>query len=357
MDRTQTTSPNRNRTAPSTLILTRADVAGLMTHADYLASAQDAFTAQAMGRTLSPLPMHIPAAGGGFHAKGARLHAPDGKAYVAIKVNGNFPRNPAHGLPTIQGAIVLADAENGRLLAVMDSIEVTLRRTAAAAVLAARHLARPNAATLTICGCGEQGRAQLEAFAHDRKLARVFAWDIDATAAYAFARDMSAALQLDVSPAPDLREATQASDLIVTCTTARAPFLTTQHVRPGTFIAAVGADSHDKSELAPDLMARGKVVVDVLEQCLGIGDLHHAVAAGAMTAEDVHASLADIVSGAAPGRIDTDEITIFDSTGTAIQDIAAAIRIYDRAQAQNVGLARRFGERPAKGVENVSLTD
>lgn len=332
---------------PATLVLTRADIAALMTRADDVAAAEEAFTALAEGRALSPAPLHIPADGGGFHAKGALLRARGGKAYVALKLNGNFPGNPASGLPTIQGAILLSDAANGCLLAIMDSIEVTLRRTAAATVLAARHLARPDTITLTICGCGDQGRAQLEALAHDRKLDRVFAWDASANARETFAREMSAKLRLESSPAASLGDAARQSEIIITCTTARAPFLAPEHVRPGTFIAAVGADSHDKSEIAPALMARAKVVVDVLDQCLAIGDLHHAVGAGVMTAQGVHATLADIVSARKPGRISNDEITLFDSTGTAVQDAAAAIRIYERAKAQNKGLACRFGDAPA----------
>ena len=351
MDRTKRTPAKPNTPAPATLVLTRADIATLMTRADDLAAAEEAFIALAQGRALSPPPLHIPADGGGFHAKGARLQARDGKAYAALKLNGNFPGNPASRLPTIQGAILLSNAANGCLLAIMDSIEVTLRRTAAATVLAARYLATGDAATLTICGCGDQGRAQLEALAHDRKLNRVFAWDASAGARETFASEMSARLRLEILPTADLRDAARQSDVIVTCTTARAPFLSAEHVRPGTFIAAVGADSHDKSEIAPALMARGKVVVDVLDQCLAIGDLHHAVSAGVMTAQDVHATLADIASARKPGRTGDDEITLFDSTGTAVQDVAAAIRIYERAKAQNLGLSRRFGDAPTTDTE------
>ena len=332
--------------APSTLVLTRANIAALMTRADDVAAAEEAFVAVAEGRALSPTPLHIPADGGGFHAKGALLRTSDGNAFAVLKLNGNFPNNPAAGLPTIQGAILLSDATNGCLLAIMDSIEVTLRRTAAATVLAARHLARRGRANLTICGCGDQGRAQLEALAHDVRLDHVFAWDASEDAHKAFAAEMSAKLQLEISPVADLHDAARRSDIIVTCTTARAPFLMVEHVRPGAFIAAVGADSHDKSEIAPALMARAKVVVDVLDQCLAIGDLHHAVAAGVMSPQQVHATLADVASARKPGRTSDGEITLFDSTGTAVQDAAAAIRIYERAKAQNMGLSRRFGDSP-----------
>ena len=133
----------------------------------------------------------------------------------------------------------------------------------------------------------------------------------------------------------------------MTCTTSRTPFLDESEVQPGTFIAAVGADSPDKSELAPRLMARSKVVVDLLEQCLSMGDLHHAVAAGVMTANDVHATLPELAASKKPGRVNDDEITIFDSTGTAIQDVAAAVRIYERAKTSGRGLACDLGRSPS----------
>lgn len=332
------------RSAPPVLVLARADIAELMTLADYRASSEEAFKAVATGRATVAAPMHIPADDGGFHAKGAAYRATDGAAYAAVKVNGNFPRNPLrNGLPTIQGAIVLSSADDGTLLAIMDSIEVTLRRTAAASALAARYLARRAATTLTLCGCGEQARVQIAAMHDEFPLRRAYAWDVDPRAAAAFAREMSSQLNLEVLCVKDLAAATRTSDLIVTCTTSRLPFLGEADVRPGTFIAAVGADSPDKSELAPQLMAQARVVVDLLEQCLSMGDLHHAVAAGVMAAGDVHATLSELAASQKPGRVDDDEITIFDSTGTAIQDVAAAVRIYEHAKARRSGLVYHFG--------------
>lgn len=333
---------NDIETSP-TLILTRAQVGAFMTAGDYLTAAEEAFRALATGRAIVPPPMHVPTENGGFHGKGARLQAASGRDYVAVKVNGNFPSNPkTNGLPTIQGAIVLSDATNGSLLAVMDTIEITLRRTAAATALAATCLARPDASTLAIVGCGAQARAQLSALATEFHLRKVVVWDIDADAATAFAADASAHMGFAVVQANALREATLNADIIVTCTSATKPVLTSADVRPGTFIAAVGADHPHKSEIAPGLMARARVVVDVLEQCAVMGDLHHAIAAGVMTKQDVHAALGALVVGQQPGREDDEEITLFDSTGTAVQDVAAAARVYERAIAEHIGGVRHF---------------
>jgi len=319
--------------APQTLILTRSDVAALMDRAAWIDAATLAFRALGEGRALAPEPMAIAGDGGVFHAKGAGLRLD--RLYVALKLNGNFPANlEEHGLPTIQGAILLCDGESGRLLAILDSIEITLRRTAAATALAARYLARPEAASLLICGCGAQSAAQLEALQGVRPLTRCFAWDRDPERASALAT-MASSEGLQAEVAHDLAAAALASDIIVTCTTSRQAFLDPGMVRAGTFVAAVGADSPEKSEIAPALMASARVVADVLDQCVVMGDLHHAIAAGSMTREAVHGELAELVSGARPGRESAEEIIIFDSTGTGLQDVAAAAIVHERAAAGN----------------------
>lgn len=312
-----------------TLVLSRRDVAGLMDHAAWLESVEMGFRAAAEGSALAPLPMAIDGWGGAFHAKGASL-ALD-RRYVALKFNGNFPSNAKKwSLPTIQGAILLCDGETGSLLAIMDSIEVTLRRTAAATALAARFLARPESETILICGCGEQGAAQLEALRAVLPLRRVFAWDQDYARAEKFAQSQSET-RLNVEVAADLADAARNSEVIVTCTTARSPFLQVSCVSPGAFVAAVGADSPEKNEVQPELMKAAVTVTDVLAQCAVMGDLHHAIRAGKMRHEDVHAELHELVAGVKSGRTNDTQITLFDSTGTALQDVASAAFIYERA--------------------------
>lgn len=314
--------------AQGALLLSRADIARLMSPADYLPAVEAGFRAARAGKVDSPPPLHIAVPGGGFHAKGAALMGD--RRVVALKLNGNFPGNPGRGLPTIQGVILLCDAENGVVLAVLDSIEVTLRRTAAATALAARHLAHPASTTLAVIGCGAQARPQIDALMQVFTFERCFVFDSDRARAAAFARDTSRALDLHCEAVGSVREAALLARIIVTCTTSRSAFLDVDDVAPGSFVAAVGADNPDKSEIAPRLMARAKVVTDVLDQCLVMGDLRHAIAAGAMTRDQVHAELGDIIAGARPGRTG-EEVAIFDSTGTAIQDVASAAAAYRRA--------------------------
>jgi alanine dehydrogenase len=317
-----------------TLLLTRGDVAALLTLDECIAAVEQAFVLQAEGKALGPGVLALHAASGGFHVKAAGLLL--GRFYVAAKVNANFPDNPARGLPTIQGVVVLSDGETGQLLALMDSMEITALRTGAATAVAARYLARADARVATIVGCGRQGRIQLAALARVRKLERVYAMDRDATISRQFAHQMSAELGVDVRPVAALAEASRQSNLWVTCTPSRSPLLFRENVAPGAFVAAVGADNEHKQELDPGLLAAASVVVDSLEQCAAIGDLHHALRAGALSLTDVHAELSEVVVGRKPGRRSPDDIVIFDSTGVAIEDVAAAAMVYEKA----IGAAR-----------------
>lgn len=321
-----------------TLVLTRGDIARVLDVRDCIDAVERAFALDADAETIPAGVLGTHVDGGGFHVKTAGLRH-ERPIFVA-KVNANFPANPArHGLPTIQGVIALFDAERGTLLALLDSGAITSLRTAAASAVAARYLAREDAAVLTMCGCGEQGRSHVRALNAVRPLRTVFAYDTDAARAERFARDLSAELQLDVIVAGALRPATLQSDMIVTATSSSRWVLGRDDVPPGAFIAAVGADAPGKQEMDPALMARSIVVVDVLGQCEHMGDLHHAIAAGAMRREDVRADLAGVVSGRKPGRRHRDEVVVFDSTGTALQDVAAAAVAYERAVALGIGTA------------------
>ena len=314
-----------------TLLLTQRDLRRLVSRADYLRAVEEGFRASAEGRASSPAPLHVEADAGGLHGKAALLRAE--RTYLAVKVNSNFPDNVRNGeLPTIQGALILFDGTNGALLAIMDSIELTIMRTAAATALAARFLAREDARTLMICGCGAQARAQAAAVADVRRFERGFAWDADPDRARAFAADMTRDLGFPFEFANAHGVAAQASDVIITCTTAREPFLGETHIMPGAFVAAVGADSPSKCEIAPALMAKASVFADVTSQALTMGDSLHA----ALSPGDIRGELADLISGRVIGRCGDHEIIIFDSTGTAIEDVASAAVAYERAVGTDV---------------------
>src|SRR5262249_16216760 len=153
------------------------------------------------------------------------------------------------------------------------------------------------ASVATICGCGNQGRVSLRAVARVRNLIRAYAWDIDPEQARRFSTELAQELGIAVEPVADLRNAVRQSDICVTCTPSKQHFLEGEFVMPGTFIAAVGADSEDKQELDPQLAASNKVVVDLLEQCASIGELHHALDRGLITRQNVYAELGEIIAG------------------------------------------------------------
>ena len=320
------------------LILSRRDVLSLLSLGDCIDAVEHAFRLHAEGRTFGPGVLGVAAGDGSFHVKAAGL-AGDTR-YFAAKTNANYPRNPARfGLPTIQGTVVLSDATTGVPLALMESGSITALRTGAATAVAAKFLARRDARTATVVGCGAQGEIQLAAVAAIRALDRAFVADADPARAEALAARATASLGLPVEATKDLPAALRGSDIVVTCTSARAPIVAAGDVEPGTFIGAVGADNHGKQELAPGLVASAQVVVvDSLEQCVEIGELQHVVPAGLMSRAQVHGDLADLVAGRRPGRTRDDEIAIFDSTGVALEDVAAAIVVYEKAHAMGRGV-------------------
>jgi ornithine cyclodeaminase/alanine dehydrogenase-like protein (mu-crystallin family) len=332
---------DRAHAAGTTLVLGHDDVAALLTMDACIAAVERALALHAAGRSLAPALLSVDAPDGSFHVKAAGLLLE--RPYFAAKTNANFPGNPARfGLPTIQGVVVLCDASDGRPLAVMESGLITSLRTAAATAVAARRLARPDARVATIVGCGVQGRAQLRALAAVLPLERVYAVDRDPEIAKRYAAEMSAALRLAVSVAAEAAPAVRASDVCATCTTANAPLLGPGDIAPGGFVAAVGADNPHKQELDPRLLASATLVVDSRAQAAAIGELHHAIDAGCLPRDAAPAELAEVVAGRVPGRTARDEIVVFDSTGIALEDVAAAAAVYERALARGVGTALRL---------------
>lgn len=325
-----------------TLLLSAKDVTALLDMRECIAAVEQGFRLLGEGKLPPAEILGLHAKDGGLHIKAAIWNGK--KSYFVAKANANFPGNPAKlGLPTIQGVVIVSDAETGELLALMDSIEVTALRTAAASAVAAKYLARKDSKVLTICGCGRQGYSHLEAISAVLPIETVYAYDSDGACAGRFAEFWKSQVSakgrrepgapIHVKAIAELQEATLKSDVIATCTPAREAFLDVEQVRPGTFIAAVGADSDHKSEITPRLMAQSKLVVDSLAQCTKIGDLHQAFKAG--LAPQVHAELAEVVAGNKPGRVKEGETIIFDSTGIAVEDAAAAVLLVERASADD----------------------
>ena len=314
-----------------TLLLSRSEVGRLLSISECIEALEKMFRLLGEGKLPPPGILGIKSERGGLHIKAGLL--PGERDYIVAKLNTNFSRNRVeHGLPTIQGLIVVCDGENGRPLAVLDSIDITIKRTAAASAVAAKYLARPNSSIATICGCGQQAAAQLGAIHVVRPLQKIYAFDSNAAAAEKFAAVLRGQNGLTIETASDLPSALQHSDVVVTCTTSTKFFLRREDVSPGTFIAAVGADDSHKQEIDPSLMASAKVVADSIDQSCTIGDSHHAIVAGLMRREDVYAELSEIVAGVKSGRTNNNEVIVFDSTGIALEDAVSAVAVYEKAR-------------------------
>ena len=337
-----------------TLLLKREDVAELLSIDECITGVEQAFKLHAEGKTLPPKMLGIPSENGGFHIKAGILESQ--RIYFAAKVNANFPENPKRfRLPTIQGVIVVCDGLNGKLLALVDSIEITIIRTGAATAVAAKYLALSNSKVATICGCGNQGRISLKALMKVRTVEKVYVFDIDEGLAKRFSKDFFNEIEVFPITKNELVKSLQSSQIVVTCTPSRQPFIRTEDIMPGTFIAAVGADSEEKQELCSDLLASSKIVVDLVEQTACIGELHHAIRQGKVTLKDIHAELGEIIAGKKPGRESDKELIIFDSTGMALQDVAAASIVYEKALARRMGSQFNFSEMENNGNNSESL--
>ena len=238
-----------------------------------------------------------------------------GAGYAALKWVTSFPGNPSRGLPTVSGVVLLSDAANGSLLAVLDAAAVTALRTGAAAVLAAETLGREDAETASVVGAGVNGRATARTF-----LARgraVVLWDVDASRAQAAADDLGA------RAAESAEEALRA-DLVVTMTPGHEPLFPAGSRRPGQHVSLMGADGPGKAEIDPLELVRTHMFCDDWEQASHNGELVHAIEAAALVREQV-TELGAVLTGESPGRRTPDEVTTFDSTGLAIQDLAIAL--------------------------------
>jgi alanine dehydrogenase len=328
-------------TTTGTLLIQRSQVQSLLSIEECIDAVEQVFKLRALGKAPAPAILGVHAAQGAFHIKAGILDC--GAHYFVSKTNANFPNNKTlHGLPTIQGIIVVSDAENGRLLALIDSIEITIIRTGAATGVAAQYLSRADSKVALICGCGNQGRISLKALLKVRALEKIYAYDIDSSVAEVYANELCKEEDIEVVAISNFTNVARESDIIVTCSPAKKFFLKKEHVRPGTFIAAVGSDNEDKQEIDPQLLKGSKLVVDSISQCAAIGELHHAITDGSMKQADVHAELGEIIADLKEGRTSESEIIVFDSTGTALQDVAAAAIVYEKAVSKEMGMKLNF---------------
>ena len=315
------------------LLLDPADVRESIEVSEVIDAVEGAFGAYARGDVQMPAKSYIdlPAYNGDFRSMPAYVDAGEWDAAAVKWVNVHTDNPAERDLPTVMGTTVYSDPETGFPLALLDGTQLTRLRTGAAAAVATRHLAVEDASTLGLVGAGVQSHTQLSAIAEVRPIDAVVVADTSPEAVAAF-RDRH-------GDSYEVREGTVAEaaacPIVSTTTPVREPIVTAVGER--THVNAMGADAAGKQELDPAVLADAKLVIDDYEQCVHSGEIQVAWSEGLLTDEDIHAELGDVVVGAATGRTPDDGVTVFDSTGLAIQDVAAAHAVYERARAEGTG--------------------
>ncbi len=306
----------------STLLLGRKDVADLLDMGEVMWVVEQAFRDYAAGCAQMPAKVYIRVPKGDFRAMPAAVPHAVGVKWVNVHLS-----NHERGLPSIMGVLILSDPDTAYPLAIMDATEITAYRTAATSANASRYLARRESRTLGLIGAGRQAYMHLQSHALVFPLERVRVYDVQPQAAEAFVRYFP---QFCVK-ASSAEEAAM-SDIVCTLTPATAPVVKSAWVRPGTHIDAVGADAPGKQELDPALLCSARVVVDDVTQACHAGEINVPLRQGLFQKEQIWATLGEIIAGTKPGRRGDQEITVFDSTGLAIEDVATAWMIYQRAR-------------------------
>jgi alanine dehydrogenase len=311
------------------LVLNGSEVARRLSIDDALKAMERALVLEAQGLTVMPpkLYLDLPEYEGDFRAMPAYI---DGA--VGLKLVSVYPNNYRYSLPTIMATIILCDANTSRPLAIMDGTYITNIRTGAIGGVAVKYLARKNSSTIGFIGAGMQARTQLMAISKVlSKIKEVKVFDVRTDASKKFADDMKLELGLNIHPVETIERTTE-TDIIVTTTPSREPIVKEQYIRPGTHINAIGADAKGKQELESNLLRRAKIVVDHVEQASHSGEINVPLSERVIKIENIHGTLGEIVAKMKRGRETDEEITIFDSTGLAIQDIICAKLVYEKAK-------------------------
>jgi len=310
------------------LILSRADLEKVLTMKEIIDAVEAAFKGLALGEAIMPMPyiIDVPKHNGVWGVKSALINTQD---VVGVKLSSGYFENPTkYNLPSITGVVIVADSKRGIPLAVMDASLITAYRTGAIAGVAARYLARKDSENAAIFGAGVQGRTQLLALAEVLKLTTVKVYDVVKAVAEKFASEMKTKTGAKIEVADSVGEALKNVDVVSTATPSKTPYIKLEMLPKGVHITTVGSDHKGKQELENQIYEVSKVVVDKKEVALEKGYLKP---------NNIYAELGEVVAGLKPGRVSRDEITIMDSSGLGIQDVAAGLVAYNLAKKKNIG--------------------
>lgn len=283
-------------------------------------AVEAAFRDKAEGQAIMPPKLIVPLPGGDFRAMPAYL--PKQKA-AGVKVVNSHPNNREKGLPTVMAVLVMVEPETGFPLAVIEATYLTALRTAAAGALATKTLARPSSRKLAVLGAGTQGRFQV--LSHKLalpKLEQIFVWSLDENLAWQVKRDLEPQVEVEIKVCPDPQSAVREADVIVTTTPSRKPIVQNDWVSEGVHFTCIGADAPGKQELDPAILKRARIFLDDMAQGMESGEVNVPLKAKVLTPDEIIGELGEVIAGRKEGRRTDNEITVFSSTGLAIQDIA-----------------------------------
>ena len=322
------------------LLLTEKDVEQMLTMDEVMEAVESAFREKGLGRVQMPAKLYLfyEKYGGDLRTMPSYLEQLD---ISAVKVVNVHPENPKkHSLPTVMAIITLVNPKNGAPLAIMGGTRVTSMRTAAAGGVAAKYLARKDSKVVGLVGAGAQARTQLTALLSlYEKLEEVRVWSRTEKTRDAYVAQMKTACG-EVSrmvPVDSVQKAVEGADVVVTTTPSREPLVSSEWVAPGMHINCIGADAPGKEELDPTILTRAKIVVDDWEQAFHSGEINVPSTKGIITKRHVWGDIGEVVAGLKPGRTSSDEITVFTSTGLAVQDAVTAELAYKKALAKKIG--------------------
>ena len=323
----------------SVLILSNEDVKKVIDMKEVIDVVEEAFKEKALGYVEMPPKIYLTfeTYNGDLRVMPAYLRR---KGIAGVKIVNVHPDNPKkYNLPTVMAIIELVDPKMGAPLALMDGTLITAYRTGAAGGIAVKYLARKSSEIVAIIGAGTQARTQLLAISKVLKdIKEVRVYDIIREKAKAFIEYVSNIIPDAKAVASDnIEQAVRGADIVITVTPSRKPIVMKEWIGEGVHINAIGADAPGKEELDPGILKRAKIIVDDYEQAMHSGEVNVPLSKGILSREDIYAELGEIVSGLKPGREDEREITVFDSTGLAIQDVATAWYVYNKAVRMNIG--------------------
>lgn len=326
------------------IILSRKDLRQLLATNEVIKAVEKGFNEYKTGHCLVPvrMPVRIEKTDGVFLFMPAYLEKENAFGTKMISV---FPGNPSRGLSTLQAAYLLNDPTTGEFLAIMDGILLTAMRTGAASAVATKYLARKDSVALGIIGTGAQAPFQAEAICTVRPIRRILVYDKAGESVEKFLRSTSEKLKIPIEIMESPREVVVHSDILVTVTTSMEPVFNGQDLQPGTHVNAVGAYTPEMREVDDVTVMKSLIVVDTYEGCMAeAGDLLIPMRSGKVFEKDIHADLSEIVLGQKPGRTKSDEITLFESVGFALEDLVTARLAYQRATERGIGLEFNIGE-------------